>query len=283
MKKIFFTKMQGLGNDFVVLDWEEFQELNLTPAVLAKTMCKRNFAVGAAGLMIVVPQSNKADLACAFYDSDGNPAQISGNEMHCFAKYVLDKGYINKHEFSVETAAGIIFSKINENGTVTLNIGKPTLELDKIPFKGQANLNQEIELWAKKFSLNVVGLFGPHCVIFTNEDILTLAKDYGPDIEMHELFPEKTNVEFAKVRSRNEIDLAVWERGKGVTLASGTGACVSVVVGILNSLLDNKVKVNFQGGSLIVEWNGAKDDTEHPVFVTGDAEFSFEGMYYYNN
>lgn len=281
MKKVFFTKMQGLGNDFVVLDWEEYQELQISPAELAEKMCKRNFAIGADGLMIVVPESEKADLAWIFYNSDGTPAQMCGNGMRCFAKYVLNKGYIDKHEFSVETAAGIIKPRVNEDGTVTVNMGKPILEPSKIPFKGQMNLNHEIELWAKKFKLNAVSMGNPHCVIFSTEDINTLAKDYGPDIEKLELFPEKTNVEFIKIKSRNEIDLAVWERGCGITLACGTGACASVVAGILNGLLDSKVKVNLPGGVLTIEWNGSKDDVSHDVYMTGDAEFSFEGVFFY--
>lgn len=280
MEKIFFTKMQGLGNDFVILDWEEFQEINEPIDKLAVKMCDRNFGVGADGLIVVVPDSQKADLSWIFYNSDGTPAQMCGNGMRCFAKYVLNKGYIDKHEFSVDTKAGIISPKINEDGTVTVNMGKPILEPAKIPFKGEYNLNYEIELWAKKFKLNCVSMGNPHCVIFTDENIKTMALDYGPDIEKHELFPEKTNVEFINIKSANEIDLAVWERGCGITLACGTGACASVVAGILNGYLENKVKVNLPGGSLNIEWHGSKNDPSMDVFMTGEASFSFEGVFY---
>jgi len=280
MKKIFFTKMQGLGNDFVILDWEEFQEIGIPVEELAKKMCCRNFGVGADGLIVVVPEVPGADLGWIFYNSDGTPAQMCGNGMRCFAKYALNKGYIDRHEFTVKTAAGIISPKVNEDATVTVNMGNPILDPAKIPFKGKSNLNNEVEIWSKKFILNTVSMGNPHCVIFTDEDISTLAKDYGPDIETHELFPEKTNVEFIKVRSRSEIDLAVWERGCGITLACGTGACASVVAGILNGLLDNKVKVNLPGGALTIEWNGSKADPAHPVFMTGDAAFSFEGVFF---
>ncbi len=280
MKKIFFTKMQGLGNDFVILDWEEFQEINVPIAELAKKMCKRNFGVGADGLIVVVPNVPGADLGWIFYNSDGTPAQMCGNGMRCFAKYVLNKGYIDKHEFTVKTAAGIISPKVNDDGSVTVNMGKPVLEPAKIPFVAETNLNNEIEVWSKKFSLNAVSMGNPHCVIFTEGEISTLAKDYGPDIETHELFPEKTNVEFIKIKSRNEIDLAVWERGCGITLACGTGACASVVAGILNGLLDDKVKVNLPGGSLVIEWAGSKNNPDFPVFMTGAAEFSFEGIFF---
>lgn len=280
MKKVFFTKMQGLGNDFVILDWEEFQEIETPVEELAVKMCKRNFGVGADGLIVVVPKSDKADLGWLFYNSDGSVAQMCGNGMRCFAKYVLNKGYIEKREFSVETKAGIISPKINDDGTVTVNMGKPVLEPSKIPFKGEYNLKFPIEVWSKKFEINAVSMGNPHCAIFTDEDNMTLAKDYGPDIEIHELFPEKTNVEFVNIKSRNEIDLAVWERGCGITMACGTGACASVVAGILNGILDNKVKVNLPGGALTIEWQGSKEDTARDVFMSGPAEFSFEGVFF---
>ena len=280
MEKIFFTKMQGLGNDFVVIDWEEYQEIKMPVAELAKRICRRNFAVGADGLIVVVPEVEGADLGWIFYNSDGTPAQMCGNGMRCFAKYALNKGYVNKHEFTVKTEAGIITPRINEDGTVTVNMGNPILEPKNIPFKGEKNLNNTVKIWSKKFDLNVVSMGNPHCVIFTQEDITTLAKDYGPDIEVHELFPEKTNVEFIKVKSRSEIDLAVWERGCGITLACGTGACASVVAGILSGLLDNKVKVNLPGGVLTIEWSGTMENTAKPVYMTGDAEFSFEGVFF---
>lgn len=282
MKKIFFTKMQGLGNDFVVIDWEEFQEINIPLDKLAKKMCNRNFGVGADGLMVVVPNSNVADLGWIFYNSDGTQAQMCGNGIRCFAKYVLNKGYIDKHEFSVETAAGIITPKINDDGTVTVNMGTPVQTPKEIPFNGEYNLNYEVEVWSKKFNLNAISMGNPHCVIFTQEDISTLAKDYGPDIETHELFPEKTNVEFIKIKSRKEIDLAVWERGCGITLACGTGACASVAAGIMNGYLDSSVNVNLPGGALNIDWSGTKENPNKDIFMTGPAEFSFEGVYFYN-
>ena len=274
--------MQGLGNDFVVIDWEEFQEINIPLDKLAKKMCNRNFGVGADGLMVVVPNSNVADLGWIFYNSDGTQAQMCGNGIRCFAKYVLNKGYIDKHEFSVETAAGIITPKINDDGTVTVNMGTPVQTPKEIPFNGEYNLNYEVEVWSKKFNLNAISMGNPHCVIFTQEDISTLAKDYGPDIETHELFPEKTNVEFIKIKSRKEIDLAVWERGCGITLACGTGACASVAAGIMNGYLDSSVKVNLPGGALNIDWSGTKENPNKDIFMTGPAEFSFEGVYFYN-
>ena len=272
--------MQGLGNDFVVLDWEEYQEINESADKLALKLCDRNFGVGADGLIIVVPESSNADLSWIFYNSDGTPAQMCGNGMRCFAKYALNKGYVDKHEFSVETKAGIISPKINENGTVTVNMGTPVFEPKKIPFLGNQVLNFETEIMSKRFLLNCVSMGNPHCVIFTEDDITLCAKQYGPYIEKCELFPEKTNVEFINIKSREEIDLAVWERGCGITLACGTGACASVAAGIMNGYLDSKVKVNLPGGSLVIEWNGTKDNPDCNIFMTGAAEFSFEGVFF---
>lgn len=275
--------MQGLGNDFVILDWEEFQELKIPIEKLVVSICNRNFGVGADGLIVVVPESKNADLAWLFYNSDGSIAQMCGNGMRCFAKYVIIKGYIEKHKFSVETKAGIIQPEINEDHTVTVNMSNPVLIPEKIPFKGNNILDYKLKIKDKEFSINTVSMGNPHCVIFTSDDIKMLAKNYGADIEINELFPEKTNVEFIKIKSRKEIDLAVWERGCGITMACGTGACASVVAGILRGLLDKEVKVNLPGGSLKIRWDGSLTNPEMPVFMTGPAEISFEGIYFLND
>ena len=139
MKKIFFTKMQGLDKDFVVLDWEEYQELGLTPAVLAQNMCKRHFGVGSDGLMVVVPQSDKADLAMICFSAQGQPAQVCGDDLRCFAKYAWHKGYVDKLEFSIETLNGVFEVKVNDDSTVTVNKGK-SIELHQSSFNGVSNL-----------------------------------------------------------------------------------------------------------------------------------------------
>ncbi len=277
MTAIKFTKMQGLGNDFVVVDFEEYVKSGMLKNELAAKLCDRHFGIGADGLMIINPKPLNADMGWFFYNSDGSIAQMCGNGIRCFARYCKEKGLIDKTEFSVDTLAGVIIPKINEDETVTVNMNKPILVPDKIPAKVVNNLNFEIVAGGEKFAANAVSMGNPHCIIFTDKDTKNQALKYGSAIENNEIFPEKTNVEFIKIISRSEINLDVWERGCGITLACGTGACASVVAGILNGLLDKKVKVNLPGGALEIQWNGKKDDTEHNIYMTGPATFVFTG------
>lgn len=277
MAKIKFTKMNGLGNDFVVLDYVEYQKSGMEKAELAAKLCDRHFGIGADGLMIIHENPDNADIGWYFYNSDGSVAQMCGNGIRCFAKYVRAQGLVDKDEFSVDTLAGIIVPKINNDGTVTVNMNKPVLSCEKIPVNEKSKLNFEIEACGEKFIANAVSMGNPHCIIFTDKDTKAAALKYGSEIENNPVFPEKTNVEFIKILSRSEINLDVWERGCGITLACGTGACASVVAGILNGVLDNKVKVNLPGGQLTIEWNGSKDDVTQNVYMTGPATFSFVG------
>lgn len=283
MNTIKITKMQGLGNDFVILDYPEYEKTGLTMPELAKKLCDRNFGVGADGMIIpnLTPNDKSTDIGWYFYNSDGTTAQMCGNGIRCFAKYARDNKLVEANKFSVETLAGVITPEILEDGNVKVNMSKPILESAKIPFKGENNLNYELKTSNRAFTVNAVSMGNPHCIIFTDgsEDLLELAKTYGPEIEKHELFPEKTNVEFIKVISKNEIDLRVFERGCGITLACGTGACASVVAGILNNLTEQKVKVNLLGGALTIEWQGSSVDVEKNVYMSGPAEYSFFAQY----
>lgn len=276
--EINFTKMQGLGNDFVILDYEEFLKTEKSPSELAFNLCDRKFSIGADGLIIVNPEVKDADIGWIFYNSDGTMAQMCGNGMRCFAKYVTDKGLIKEKQFSVKTEAGIISPEILDNGEIKVNMNLPVLDSKKIPFAEEKNLDNNLMVKDKIFNINAVSMGNPHCVIFTNEDTMELAKKYGANIETNQLFPEKTNVEFVNIISRNEVTLSVWERSCGITLACGTGACATTVAGILRGYLDNKVKVNLPGGNLIIEWAGSIDNTEYPVFMTGRADYSFKGV-----
>lgn len=297
MTNIKITKMQGLGNDFVILDYSEYEKTGLSMSELAKKICDRNFGVGADGMIIpnlkpeaqLYHNTGKAfvpDIGWYFYNSDGTTAQMCGNGIRCFAKYVKDKKLVYLNQFSVGTLAGIIVPEILDDGMVKVNMSKPILEPRSIPFEGENNLNYELKVEDKTFKLNAVSMGNPHCVIFVeddsdleNFDLLWLAKTYGPKVENHPLFPEKTNVEFVKVLSRNEINLRVYERGCGITLACGTGACASVVAGILNNLTESKVKVNLLGGALTIEWQGSRENLKGDVFMSGPAEYSFFAEY----
>ena len=292
MYKIKVTKMQGCGNDFVILDYGEYEKSELSMSDLAIKLCDRNFGIGADGMIIPELRTQRlcnqygitdeiTDIGWYFFNSDGTTAQMCGNGIRCFAKYVFEKGLVKKRNFSVATLAGVIRPEILRDGTVKVNMSKPILDCTKIPFKSTDALNQPLMVSNREFTVNAISMGNPHCVIFNNtdEDIMQLAKTYGPEIEKHELFPEKTNVEFIKIKSRNEIDLRVFERGCGITLACGTGACASVVAGILNNLTDNTVKVNLPGGALTIDWQGSAENRDVDVFMCGPAEYSFFAEY----
>ena len=280
MQKIKITKMQGCGNDFVVIDYAEYEKTGMKMDELAKKICDRNFGVGADGM--IIPDltlsgdgDEVADIGWYFYNSDGSTAQMCGNGMRCFAKYVYDNKLVDKKMFSVKTLAGIIKPELLENGLVKVNMGKPILEDKKIPFWGE----RKISVMDRNFDITPVSMGNPHCVIFTEEDPMELAVKYGPEIEKHEFFPEKTNTEFVKIKSNMEIDMRVYERGCGITLACGTGACASVVACVLNNLTEQKVKVNLLGGPVFVEWQGSKEDTQKDIFLIGSANYSFFADY----
>lgn len=270
------TKMQGCGNDFVILDYDEFQKANLSMEELAKRLCDRHFGIGADGMIIPKKSEDKnIDIAWYFYNSDGTVAQMCGNGMRCFAKYVYDKGLVDKKEFSVMTGAGIIKPLLLDNGNVRVDMGIPILEDEKIPFKGERKLKALDET----FEITPVSMGNPHCVILTENDPMKMALKYGATIEKHEYFPEKTNTEFVKIISKNEVDMRVFERGCGITLACGTGACASVVACVLNNLTEQKVKVNLLGGSVFVEWQGNSENPNKNIFLIGEANYSFVADY----
>ena len=277
------TKMQGCGNDFVIMDYEEYHlgELgnkwtNMSEA--SKILCNRNFGIGADGLIIPNKNADNADIGWFFYNSDGTTAQMCGNGMRCFAKYVFDKGLVNKDEFTVKTLAGIIKPKLLYDGQVRVNMSKPILTPDKIPFVPSNNFNYRISVKDRIFEGTAISMGNPHFVIFVNqeEDLLALAKEYGPILEIASEFPEKTNVEFAKVLSEDKIELRVWERGCGITLACGTGACATTVAGIINGLVEHSVDVKLLGGTVHIDWPGNKLAPEFDVYMTGPAEYVFE-------
>ncbi len=271
------TKMQGCGNDFVLMDYEEFEKMNFPLDKAAKKLCDRHFGVGADGLIIPNINTQDADIGWFFYNSDGSTAQMCGNGMRCFAKYVYDKGLVKEKEFTVKTLAGIMKPQILDDGTVRVNMSKPILETDRIPFLPNHNLNYKISVKNMIFEGNAVSMGNPHFVIFVapEDDVMEFAKEYGPIIETGAEFPEKTNVEFVKIKSYKKIELAVWERGCGITLACGTGACASVVAGVLNGFIENCVDVLLPGGQVNVVWNGTPSKPEGDVFLTGPAEYVY--------
>ncbi len=263
--EIKFEKWHGLGNDFIILENQK------ATSELAVELCDRNFGIGADG--IFSPKFVEGyDIAWDFYNSDGSIAQMCGNGVRCFAQYVYKKGLVNKKKFSVLTLRGEVIPEIIDNVLVKVDMNKPVFEAEKIPVKVSNPLDFEIE----GYRASAVSMGNPHCVIYTDKDGEELALKDGAKIETSPLFPEKTNVEFINLINRNKIKMNVWERGCGITLACGTGACASTVVGIKKGLIDNKVEVVLRKGSLFIEWTGEN------VYMTGPATKVFDGVYYKN-
>ena len=258
-----FEKWQGLGNDFVIL------KDDIATSDLAIKMCDRNFGVGADGLFCPT-ESNVADIGWKFFNSDGTIAQMCGNGIRCFAKFAKENNLVSSSKFSVETLAGIIKPEILENGNVLVDMGEAILEASKIPVLVDNPQDFEIQ----GYSATAVSMGNPHCVIYTNEDSEYLAKEKGFLIELDPLFPQKTNVEFVNVISQNRIKMNVWERGCGITLACGTGACASVVAGVKRGLINNICDVVLPGGVLNIEYH----QTGH-VFMSGPAKKVFAGEF----
>lgn len=280
MNTVKITKMQGCGNDFVVIDYDELKKTNLTMAEFAVKSCDRHFGIGADGVLIPdFSNKGEADIGWHYLNSDGTTAQMCGNGMRCFAKYVTEKGLINKQKFSVNTGAGVIKPEILDDGNIKVNMSAPILEPQKIPVLTDNNLNQKLTANGKEFVFNAVSMGNPHCVIITDEDVYELAKTYGPYIEKHELFPEKTNVEFINIKSKNEIDFCVYERGCGITLACGTGACAAVVASVLNGLTDCIVKVNLLGGAVNIDWSEHQQGISEDVYLIGPANYVYTADY----
>lgn len=259
--------MHGTGNDFVLVERRHLPN-RINDQKLTKLLCDRNFGVGADGLIIVDLSSNTdADFVWDYYNSDGSSAEMCGNGMRCFAKYVFERGFTDKTSFSVLTKAGIIKPALQADGTVTVNMGKPMVP---------KSLTESLSVNGKNLKYTYVEVGNPHCVIF-DESFFTDAEfyKYGPMIEKHKQFPKGVNVEFVKVLNENEIKCRVWERGAGETLACGTGACAVLVAANVNDLSKARAKISLPGGILNIEWDKKQND----IYLNGSATFVFTGQY----
>jgi len=278
--KINFVKMHGLGNDFILIDCL-YKSLGNSSflSYLAKKLCNRNFGIGADGLILILP-SSKADLRMGIFNYDGSEAQMCGNGIRCFAKYAYENKLVSKNKFTVETLAGIIIPELTISNNkilgVKVNMGIPKLRRRDIPMAGEDTptvVDEILKINPEQiFKISCVSMGNPHCIIFV-DDVKSIPVDkIGPKIENHPLFPEKTNVEFIQVLNRKEINFRVWERGVGETLACGTGACASLVAGVLNKKTDRKATIHLPDGDLNIQWV----DDGH-VYMTGPAELVFRG------
>jgi diaminopimelate epimerase len=264
-----FTKMQGLGNDFIVIDSRD-RSYALDEETIRRICCRRK-GIGADQLLLIEP-SKRADFKMRVFNSDGGEVEMCGNGLRCCGRYVGAGEHPAKNRLSVETAAGI--RKVRIKGSlVTVDMGRPVLDGEKIPTRLSGTVvDREVEVGGSRNRITCVSMGNPHCVIYVDNLSEYPVSKVGPKIERDPLFPKRVNVEFVKVESPERISMRVWERGAGETVACGTGACAAVVAGSLSEKIGRRITVDLLGGELEIEW--MKDDHVH---MTGPAEEVFKG------
>lgn len=270
-----FTKMHGLGNDFVVIDGIS-QKVKLTPDKVRK-LADRNFGIGCDQVLLVeVPNSPDVDFCYRIYNADGSEVENCGNGARCFARFVRDRRLTGKSEIRVQTANGRMLLKVQNDDQVTVDMGVPRLEPAQIPFEADAQAAEyPLQLAdGSQLIIGAVSMGNPHAVTLVDDVDTAPVEQQGPEVESHPRFPERVNAGFMQVCSRSEVRLRVFERGVGETLACGTGACAAVVSGILRGLLDSRVTVHLPGGDLDIQWAGPGQ----PVIMTGPAANVFHGQ-----
>ncbi len=275
-----FSKYQGLGNDFILLDNRHSSE-PLVTAAEAVQMCDRHFGIGADGVIFALPGQNGTDYTMRIYNSDGSEPEMCGNGIRCLAQFIADKTGNEQVDltFQIHTLAGIISPQLKENGQVRVDMGIPQLSAAKIPTTlcspEEKVIARPLEVAGKTWSLTCVSMGNPHCITFVeNTEDIDLTQ-IGPKFEHHSVFPQRTNTEFIQIIKPNYIKMRVWERGAGITLACGTGACASVVAGVLNGKCDRLCTVELPGGCLQIEWS----EKDGRVYMTGAAKCVFTGQY----
>lgn len=273
-----FTKMHGCGNDYIYIDG--FKEQLKDEEKAAILMSDRHFGIGADGLIIIKP-SEIADFEMVMYNADGSRAEMCGNAIRCVARYVYDRHYVNSTEFSIESMGKVkyinLFLKDNKVDLVKVDMGAPILKACDVPVLSNREkvINEKITVADTGFNMTCVSMGNPHAVMFIDKSPKEFELEkFGPLFENHKLFPKRINAEFARVVDRSNIEMRVWERGTGETLACGTGTCATVVAGILNGYANHDVTVHLLGGKLKISWSGNEQDS---VFMTGPAEYVFSG------
>ena len=273
-----FTKMQGLGNDYVYVNC--FEEKIETPSELAAKISDRHFGVGSDGLIMINP-SEKADFEMEMYNADGSRGEMCGNGIRCVGKYVYDYGLTDKTEISVETLGGIKYLSLNvEDGkvrSVRVDMGSPVLRPADIPVRcdGERAVDVPVNVDGTEYRMTCVSMGNPHAVVFVDDVETFPLEAVGPKFENHEVFPNRVNTEFVRVVDRKTAEMRVWERGSGETLACGTGACAVAVACVLNGMGEDEMTVKLLGGDLLIQWDRENDK----VYMTGPAETVFDGVW----
>lgn len=271
-----FTKMQGIGNDYVYINC--FEETVKNPSALSIRLSDRHFGIGSDGVILIEP-SKVADCKMDMYNADGSRGMMCGNGIRCVGKYVYERGIARKDVLTVETLSGIKTLYLTvENGKVSeleVNMGRPILESQKIPadFAAEKVVNEPLAVDGKEYRVTCVSMGNPHCVVFVGDTASIPIAEIGPKFEHHPAFPQRVNTEFIQLVGKNEVKMRVWERGSGETLACGTGTCAAAVACFLNKKTDRSVLVHLLGGDLKIRWDEGSGD----VFMKGPAEFSFDG------
>ena len=274
-----FSKYQGLGNDFILIDNRHNSEPIINPEQAVK-MCDRHFGIGGDGVIFVLPGTEKTDYTMRIYNSDGSEPEMCGNGIRCLAKFIatLEGSAVNQ-SYKIQTLAGVIIPKLTSNGEVTVDMGEPELTAAKIPTTLGAVedkvIAQPLEVGDRTWSVTTVNMGNPHCITFVNDSEAIALEQIGPLFEHHSAFPQRTNTEFIQVIKPDYVKMRVWERGAGITLACGTGACASVVAGVLNNMCNRSCTVELPGGCLQINWSAA----DNRVYMTGPATEVFKGKY----
>lgn len=288
IRRLYFTKMQGIGNDYIYVDMLDSPtslktDDKISLPELSRKISDRHFGVGSDGLIAILPSAS-ADFRMRMFNADGSEAQMCGNGSRCVGKYVHDKGFTDKTVVTLETRAGIkvLHLHLNDEGkveSVTVDMGVASLKRGDVPVVGDKDselVNVPVEVDGEMFEITAVGMGNPHGVIFVDEITDRHIHHYGKILETHEMWPEKANIEFAKVIDRRHIDMRVWERGSGETLACGTGACATMVAAFRLGLVDEEAELRLLGGNLTIRY----DASTGRVYMRGGAEFVAEGWYF---
>ncbi len=278
--EIKFSKYQGLGNDFILIDNRHSHQPIIT-AQQAVKICDRHFGIGADGVIFALPGKEGADYTMRIYNSDGSEPEMCGNGIRCLAKFIANLegiGEVNK-TYKIQTLAGIITPQLQGNGNVRVDMGEPQLMAREIPTTlteaEDKVVERSLEVGDKTWLVTCVSMGNPHCITFVDNADGVPLREIGTLFEHHSVFPQRTNTEFIQVIKPDYIKMRVWERGAGITLACGTGACASVVAGVLTGKCDRKTVVELPGGCLEIEWS----ETDNRIYMTGEAEPVFSGNY----
>ena len=274
-----FTKMHGCGNDYVYVNC--FEEKVENPSEVAIKVSDRHFGIGSDGLILILP-SDVADFRMGMYNADGSEGKMCGNGVRSIAKYVYDYGLTDKTNISIETKGGIKYLDLHvEDGkvkTVKVDMGEPILTVKEVPvvWDGEQMIGEKVTVAGKEYEMTCVSMGNPHAVVWIDDTASLEIEKVGPDFEKHEMFPERVNTEFVQILDRKTVNMRVWERGSGETLACGTGACATAVACILNNKTEDEVLVHLLGGDLLIQY----DRENNKVFMTGPAEVVFDPLAY---